>query len=73
VLAVNLLGVWRCLKFEARQVIMRDRLGGCVINSSSMLAEVGMAENAAYTAAKHGGARADPLRSPGVGAVRPAG
>lgn len=53
VLAVDLLGVWRCLKFEARQMIAQGR-GGAVVNTSSMLAEVGMARNGAYTAAKHG-------------------
>lgn len=52
VLAVDLVGVWRCLKFEARQMITQG--AGCIVNTSSMLAEVGMAENAAYTAAKHG-------------------
>jgi NAD(P)-dependent dehydrogenase (short-subunit alcohol dehydrogenase family) len=53
VLAVDLLGVWRCLKFEARQMIAQDG-GGHIVNTSSMLATVGMADNAAYTAAKHG-------------------
>jgi len=52
VLAVDLVGVWRCLKFEARPMI--EQGGGCVVVVSSMLAEVGMAENAVYTAAKHG-------------------
>lgn len=53
VLAVDLVGVWRCLKFEARQMIAQ---GGpaAIVNTSSMLAAVGMAQNAAYTAAKHG-------------------
>jgi NAD(P)-dependent dehydrogenase (short-subunit alcohol dehydrogenase family) len=54
VLAVDLIGVWRCLKFEARQMIAQERRGGCIINTSSMLGTVGMADNAAYTAAKHG-------------------
>lgn len=53
VLAVDLVGVWRCLKFEARQMIAQGGRG-CVVNVSSMLAEVGMAQNAAYAAAKHG-------------------
>ena len=52
VLAVDLVGVWRCLKFEARH--MMARRAGCIVNTSSMLGVVGMAENAAYTAAKHG-------------------
>jgi NAD(P)-dependent dehydrogenase (short-subunit alcohol dehydrogenase family) len=52
VLAVDLVGVWRCLKFEARHMVTRR--SGCIINTSSMLGVVGMADNAAYTAAKHG-------------------
>ena len=52
VLAVDLVGVWRCLKFEARHMIARG--AGSIVNTSSMLGVVGMADNAAYTAAKHG-------------------
>jgi len=52
ILAVDLVGVWRCLKFEAQH--MTARRAGCIVNTSSMLGLVGMAENAAYTAAKHG-------------------
>jgi NAD(P)-dependent dehydrogenase (short-subunit alcohol dehydrogenase family) len=52
VLAVDLIGVWRCLKFEARHMVARGT--GCIVNTSSMLGVVGMADNAAYTAAKHG-------------------
>ena len=52
VLAVDLVGVWRCLKFEARH--MTARRSGSIVNTSSMLGLAGMADNAAYTAAKHG-------------------
>jgi NAD(P)-dependent dehydrogenase (short-subunit alcohol dehydrogenase family) len=52
VLAVDLAGVWRCMKHELRQ--MRRQGSGCIINTSSMLGVVGMADNAPYTAAKHG-------------------
>lgn len=52
VLAVDLVGVWRCLKFEARH--MTAQRSGSIVNTSSMLGAVGMADNAAYTAAKHG-------------------
>jgi NAD(P)-dependent dehydrogenase (short-subunit alcohol dehydrogenase family) len=52
VLAVDLVGVWRCLKFEAQYMIAHG--GGCIVNTSSMLGMVGMADNAAYTTAKHG-------------------
>jgi NAD(P)-dependent dehydrogenase (short-subunit alcohol dehydrogenase family) len=53
VLAVDLIGVWRCLKFEARQMITQGG-GGCIVNTSSVLATVGAAGHAAGTAAKHG-------------------
>lgn len=49
VLAVDLLGVWRCLKFEARQMIAQG--GGHIVNTSSMLATAG---DAARAAARHG-------------------
>ena len=52
VLAVDLVGVWRCLKFEARH--MTAQRSGSIVNTSSMLGLAGMADNAAYTAAKHG-------------------
>jgi NAD(P)-dependent dehydrogenase (short-subunit alcohol dehydrogenase family) len=52
VLEVDLVGVWRCLKHEARQMIAQG--AGCIVNTTSMLARAGMAQNGAYTAAKHG-------------------
>jgi NAD(P)-dependent dehydrogenase (short-subunit alcohol dehydrogenase family) len=52
VLGVDLVGVWRCLKFEARH--MTSQRSGSIVNTSSMLGAAGMADNAAYTAAKHG-------------------
>jgi len=52
VLAVDLVGVWRCLKHQAMVMIRQG--GGCIVTTSSILAEVGMATNGAYTAAKHG-------------------
>lgn len=53
VLDVDLVGVWRCLAAEARQMIAQGGAGS-IVNVSSMLARVGMADNAVYTAAKHG-------------------
>jgi NAD(P)-dependent dehydrogenase (short-subunit alcohol dehydrogenase family) len=50
VLAVDLLGVWRCLTFEARQMIAQGG-GGPIVNTSSMLATAG---DAACAAARHG-------------------
>lgn len=52
-LSVDLLGVWRCLKFEGRQMIAQGGAAG-IVNVSSMLAKVGMADNAIYCMAKHG-------------------
>lgn len=52
VLSVDLLGVWRCLKHEARY--MKTQGWGGIVNTSSMLGSVGMPTNGAYTAAKHG-------------------
>lgn len=51
VLAVDLLGVWRCMKAEISH--MRAFGGGAIVNTSSILGLAGMADNAAYTAAKH--------------------
>jgi len=53
VLSVDLVGVWRCLAHEARQMIAQGGAAG-IVNVSSMLGEVGMADNALYCAAKHG-------------------
>jgi NAD(P)-dependent dehydrogenase (short-subunit alcohol dehydrogenase family) len=52
VLAVNLTGVWRCLRREVQT--MRTRGGGSIVNCSSILGLVGSGSAAAYTAAKHG-------------------
>ena len=52
VLAVDLVGVWRCLKFEARHMVVQRT--GSIVNTSSMLGLAGMRDNAAYSAAKHG-------------------
>ena len=51
VLAVNLTGVWQCMKHELR--VMQDK-GGAIVNNASILGVVGFANTAAYTAAKHG-------------------
>lgn len=53
VLSVDLLGMWRCLKYEAIQMIEQGG-AAAIVNVSSMLGVVGMADNAAYCAAKHG-------------------
>jgi NAD(P)-dependent dehydrogenase (short-subunit alcohol dehydrogenase family) len=52
VIAVNLTGVWRCMKHEIP--VMLDHGGGAIVNMASILGVVGFANAAAYTAAKHG-------------------
>jgi NAD(P)-dependent dehydrogenase (short-subunit alcohol dehydrogenase family) len=52
VMAVNLRGVWSCMKFELRQ--MRKQGSGTIVNCSSLGGLVGGAERGIYHAAKHG-------------------
>jgi NAD(P)-dependent dehydrogenase (short-subunit alcohol dehydrogenase family) len=52
VMAINLRGVWNCLKHELRH--MRDRGTGAIVNCSSQSGLVGTAGLGAYTASKHG-------------------
>ncbi len=52
VLAVNLTGVFLCMKHELAQ--MEKRSSGSIINNASILGTVGFAGAAAYTASKHG-------------------
>lgn len=52
VIAVNLSGVFNCLKAEL--AVMRERGAGAVVNTASILGLVGFANTPAYTAAKHG-------------------
>jgi NAD(P)-dependent dehydrogenase (short-subunit alcohol dehydrogenase family) len=51
VLAVNLTGVWLCMKHEIPAMLAH---GGAIVNMASILGVVGFANAAAYTAAKHG-------------------
>src|SRR5207237_2781687 len=52
VTAINLRGVWTCMKHELHQ--MRDQGRGAVVNSSSLGGLVGLPSRAAYHASKHG-------------------
>lgn len=52
VMAVNLRGVWSCMKFELRQ--MRRQGSGAIVNCSSLGGLVGGAQRGSYHAAKHG-------------------
>ena len=51
ILAVNLKGVWLCMKYELAH--MREH-GGAIVNTSSVLGLVGGKGHAAYVASKHG-------------------
>jgi NAD(P)-dependent dehydrogenase (short-subunit alcohol dehydrogenase family) len=50
--AVNLRGVWACMKHEL--AIMRDQGSGAIVNGSSLGGLVGLPGRAAYHASKHG-------------------
>jgi NAD(P)-dependent dehydrogenase (short-subunit alcohol dehydrogenase family) len=50
--AVNLRGVWACMKHELRY--MRDQGSGAIVNCSSLGGLVGLPGRAAYHASKHG-------------------
>jgi len=50
--AVNLRGVWSCMKYELLQ--MREQEDGAIVNCSSLGGLVGVPGRAAYHAAKHG-------------------
>jgi NAD(P)-dependent dehydrogenase (short-subunit alcohol dehydrogenase family) len=51
VIAINLKGVWLCLKAEIRQMLAQG--GGAIVNTASIAGLVG-GYGAAYTASKHG-------------------
>jgi len=52
VTAINLRGVWSCMKFELRQ--MREQASGAIVNCSSIGGLVGGAGRGSYHAAKYG-------------------
>lgn len=51
-IAVNLRGVWNCMKYELRQ--MRKQGSGAIVNNSSLGGLVGLPGRAIYHASKHG-------------------
>jgi NAD(P)-dependent dehydrogenase (short-subunit alcohol dehydrogenase family) len=51
-IAVNLKGVWLCLKAELPEMVARG--GGAIVNTSSVAGLVGAPGIAAYSASKHG-------------------
>jgi len=52
VMAINLGGVWSCMKFELQQ--MRKQGSGAIVNCSSLGGLIGGARRGIYHAAKHG-------------------
>ena len=52
-IAINLKGVWLCLKYEIRQML-RQGGGGAIVNMASTIGLIGTAGVAAYSASKHG-------------------
>jgi NAD(P)-dependent dehydrogenase (short-subunit alcohol dehydrogenase family) len=52
VIAVNLTGVWLCMKYEIVQMLHQG--GGAMVNTASIAGLVGGAGGTAYTASKHG-------------------
>jgi NAD(P)-dependent dehydrogenase (short-subunit alcohol dehydrogenase family) len=52
VMAINLRGVWNCMKHELRQ--MREQGSGAIVNCSSIGGLIGLPGRAAYHASKHG-------------------
>jgi NAD(P)-dependent dehydrogenase (short-subunit alcohol dehydrogenase family) len=50
--AINLRGVWNCMKYELRQ--MREQGSGAIVNCSSIGGLIGIAGRATYRASKHG-------------------
>src|SRR6185295_5623706 len=52
-LAVNLTGVFLCLKYEIAQMLSQGG-GGAIVNTASIAGLIGLATSAHYVAAKHG-------------------
>ena len=50
--AINLRGVWNCMKHELRQ--MREQGSGAIVNNSSIGGLIGLPGRAIYHASKHG-------------------
>ena len=50
--AINLRGVWSCMKYELRQ--MRQQRSGAIVNCSSIGGLIGLPGRATYHASKHG-------------------
>ncbi len=53
IIAINLTGVWLCMKYELQQMITQG--GGAIVNTASVAGLVGLPYASAYVASKHGG------------------
>jgi NAD(P)-dependent dehydrogenase (short-subunit alcohol dehydrogenase family) len=51
-IAVNLKGVWLCMKYEIRRLLAQG--GGAIVNTASIAGLIGLRRATAYVAAKHG-------------------
>jgi NAD(P)-dependent dehydrogenase (short-subunit alcohol dehydrogenase family) len=52
IIAINLKGVWLCMKYEIPQMLKNG--GGAIVNTASAAGLVGVAQLSAYNASKHG-------------------
>lgn len=52
VMAINLKGVWLCMKYELQQMLRQG--SGAIVNTASVAGLVGFRSGPAYVAAKHG-------------------
>jgi NAD(P)-dependent dehydrogenase (short-subunit alcohol dehydrogenase family) len=52
VIAINLKGVWLCMKYEIPEMLKQG--GGAIVNTASVAGLIGSAGTVAYTASKHG-------------------
>jgi NAD(P)-dependent dehydrogenase (short-subunit alcohol dehydrogenase family) len=52
-LAINLTGVWLCMKHEIVQMLAQGG-GGAIVNTASIAGLIGLATSGHYVAAKHG-------------------
>ena len=51
-IAVNLKGVWLCMKYELLQMVAQG--GGSIVNTASIAGLIGLRTSSGYVAAKHG-------------------
>lgn len=52
IIAINLTGVWLCMKYELAQMLKQG--GGAIVNTASVAGLAGLPYSSAYVASKHG-------------------